>query len=264
MGNVIFIDADGRRYDTRSSLAAQNSRGQSHKHGAVENLAHSQIQVGDGWLKVRVDLVKASDKSLLGLVRELGLLALNFDCPVFFDDMSGVIHRLKNARAALLYVVQQLSDLMTRTEGSLVRRPIAMVASHHAFHALASACRGSDVLNFGAVRNVLQSDFANRYCVVRPDTQADRLVLQEFGDGYEHLDGNWERRKAGTPFGEFDDREYSTFVQKAYLEAWQAWRPTLEDIKVPRFKPPLPERYQRILLPIRLATGPAMLSASRY
>jgi hypothetical protein len=265
MGNVILIDADGKRHECQSSLPAKQANAlKSHASSPIADITCAKISLGDGWLRINVNLTDASDRSLHTLIRELAVYAHDCDHPVFMDEDDGVVRRFANGQVALRHLVTRLASQAQQSKGSLARRQIAFATGHRSFQQLGLLCQGSDVLNFGSLRSPLQGDFANRYCVVRPDSEIDRLVLQEFGDGYDHLDRNWEQRTAGSPFGEFEDREYSAFVQRAYREAWSAWKPVLEEIEVPNFKPPLPSKYQRILIPIRLATGPAMLSASRY
>jgi hypothetical protein len=108
------------------------------------------------------------------------------------------------------------------------------------------------------------SQFGNRYCVVVPEVASGQLILMEFGDGYQHIDGSYNSRNAGSPFGKFESREYSSFVQQAYKEAWQRSRPVIEEISVPtHFDGNLPPAYERVILPVQFATGPALLSATR-
>ncbi|MFM9938916.1 MAG: hypothetical protein ACKVP7_05405 [Hyphomicrobiaceae bacterium] len=130
------------------------------------------------------------------------------------------------------------------------------------FRLLAETSLAVSAGNHHDLANILRDRFSSTYCVVRPDPDGNRLVLAAFGNGYAHLDEHWDNRKVGTPFGEFADPDYSAFVQQAYRDVWSSWRPTLERIDAPSFKPPLPSTYERLLLPIHWGNQRAMLSAT--
>jgi hypothetical protein len=66
MGNVIFIDADGKRHEFVSShTAKQAKRPQSSIGGYGIGMSCAKLQLGDGWLRVSVNLTEASDKSVM-------------------------------------------------------------------------------------------------------------------------------------------------------------------------------------------------------
>jgi hypothetical protein len=229
----------------------------------VNAIGHAFFQLTDAYCKVVVRYKSLSDACLIRLFYDLHDLGDHSLKPAFIVGDDRINHRFSDPAAAADYVVARVKQCSMPFDSGYSRRRLAIAGrSRLPFRRLRNLCTAGDVPNFGKLSEVLRADFADRYCIVQPDQDGSRLLLAGFGGGYEHLDVHWDKRRVGTPFGEFTDRNYSSFVRRAYLDAWRAQEPVLEEIKAPGFPSHLPRKYERILLPIRLSSGPALLSAT--
>ena len=262
-----FVDSSGARRSCSRVVADWRSPAlpapESVFSFLVDSFGHAFVQLTDAYCKVAVTYKAISDACLIRLFYDLQDIGGRVQRPAFVVGDDRVTRRFSDATAAADYVVSRVKQVASPLEIGYQRRRLAIAGKTRLpFRRLRDLCSGGETPNVDLLQEVLARDFANRYCIVHPDADGTRLLLAGFGNGYGHLDEHWEKRRVGTPFGEFTDRDYSEFVKKAYHEAWRSGEPTLEEIKSPRFKLPLPRKYERILLPIRLKSGPALLSAT--
>ena len=211
---------------------------------------------------ISVDFEAATDKALLTFFHDLAAAASSDAGPFFVEEKSQPPVRFANGTAALQYLVLRLkSAAPKRADFGRAEQPFNKAAEP--FRVLTERCSAQKCLNTASIREMLISEFDNRYCVVVPEASRGQLILMEFGDGYQHIDGSYNSRSAGRPFGQFESRDYTAFVQDAYKDAWRKGRAVVEEITVPEhFEGNLPPSYKRIILPVQLATGPALLSAT--
>lgn len=229
----------------------------------VDAIGYAYVQLTDAYCKVFLTFKSTSDACLARLFYDLHDFGNGQERPAFVVGDDRIAHRFNDAAVAADFVVSQVKQYTPIQESGYRRRRLAIAGSRREpFRRLRELCSEGGRPNFERLREVLARDFGNRYCIVQPDADGSRLLLTGFGDGYEHLDAHWDKRRAGAPFGEFTDRDYSDFVKKAYRDAWLSGESTLEEIKAPTWHPPLPTKYERILLPLELAKGRALLSAT--
>jgi len=232
---------------------------------AVRALGYAFLRRTPRHFTLFVNLSVISDVTLVAVIYELNDYAEHYGGVVFINYDNKIFSRFTDGYSAMRHILTQSNRGAAHQGANFVRRPISIVrggASRNAFDQVVALCNAGATPGEGELGTILRAHFGDRYCVVRPNPEGTRLVLAAFGKGYEQIDEYSRYRQAGTPFGEFADRAYSKFVQTAYFEAWRSCRPILEVVEAPGFKPPLPSRYERLLVPLRWAHGRAMLSVT--
>jgi hypothetical protein len=259
------LDGRAERFATRdtdrSLLPATTRRLRLPKTGTRRKSRLSRDSEG---IHIAVDFESTTDRDLLPLYYDVASAASKGASIFWVEEANHPPLRFASGTAALQYLVLRLKTASPKRE-NFIRKERPLNKAHESFRALAERCGGQTVLNTSSVRGILNAQFGNRYCIIVPEVASGQLILMEFGDGYQHIDGSYNIRCAGRPFGQFESREYTSFVQQAYKEAWRRSRPVVEQITVPTsFDGNLPPSYERMIVPIRLATGPALLSATHY
>lgn len=262
-----FVDSAGARRSRQRAVSDWRSPALPAEDAVfsylVNAIGHAFVQLTDAYCKVVVTYRSISDACLIRLFYDLHDFGDDPRRPAFIVGDDRIVRRFDGAAAAADYVVSRVKQCSATPERGYRRRRLAIAGRHRLpFRRLRELCAPGDPPNFDRLREVLHGDFGNRYCIVQPDQDGSRLLLAGFGNGYAHIDEHWEKRRIGTPFGEFTDRDYSVFVKKAYFDAWRAQEPVLEEIRTPGLPSTLLRKYERILLPVRLASGPALLSAT--
>ena len=204
-----------------------------------------------------------ADETAIALIFSFHDYEAEFGRPIFLRDETQLVRRFENWQTASAHILKTVRKLSERQTADFSRHPVPIDApASSAFATLAYLCRPGSAPNSDRCRAALRDTFANRYCVVRPSADGGRLQLAEFGNGYDHIDEHWNTRTIGTPFGEFEDVDYSRFVKAAYASAWETWKPVLEEINIRKPIGGVPSRYLRILLPTMWGDQPALLSTS--
>ena len=265
------FDCDGRKRRTRDVVSDWASitvlQGNDLARYLVGTAGYVLLDHTDRFLKVMVNLDVVSETAFAALCYELADQSKQVRQPVFIASGDTTVYRFSGGWPAIEFIAAQMSERAPVTERRYDRRSTSLDGtSRDLFRHLESVCTGARVFDSGLVRDVLFENFGGRYVVVRPNGDNGRLTLTESGHGYPRFNEDL-RRQDGKPFGEFSDAHYSTFVQQAYREAWEKQQVVLEDIEatLPSGSSALPSAlasYERILIPVRVAEGPALLSAT--
>ena len=222
-------------------------------------------------MRVSIRFDAASQVAIAALIYEVADYIDSGRGPVFISDGGPAISRFDDLAKAVKYLAAALDQPVARRVRVYSRRPAPFSGQRRlSFRKLALMCGEKRTVDLNLVRQVLRREFHGRYLIVSRDPQDGVMRLSEIGDGYLRLNERWRRQNLGEPFGDFIDRNYSTFVKEAYEEAWQGGRTVLEEIEASFVAPtsgagsesPDVMHYDRLLLPIRTGDGQALLSAT--
>lgn len=217
-------------------------------------------------MQISLNFNAISEMALAAMAYELADHAEDTALPVFIMKDNTTVLRIGNGHEALKYVMAQWKSVIREPRRPFRRRPVPLFGvTRAAFRQLVMMCTTDRVMDLTLIRRLLHRAFRDRYLVVQLDNEHGHLKLIEAGCGYPRLDEAWRRRNVGAKFAEFGDEGYSTFVQQAYREAWDTRQPVLEEIEASlAIGPPPPTilTYERLLVPVRLASGYGLLSAT--
>ena len=265
------VDSAGRKRRTRDVL--NDWRRLTVRQGPelatylVDTVGYVLLERTERFLRVRVNLDVVSETAFAALCYELSDQQELPRLPVFIGCGDNTIFRFSGVGPGIEFIAARMRDRAPVAQRRYDRRSASLNgASREVFRCLAAMCSSRRVFDSALVRKLLVEAFDDRYVVVRPNPDNGRLLLAEAGNGYPRFNAEL-RQQDGRPFGEFSaDPLYSTFVQQAYREAWSKQGMVLEDIEatLPSVGelPPALTRYERILIPVRSAQGPALLSAT--
>lgn len=265
-----YIDHDGRKVGARS--VENEWQAVSHLDGdrlawhLVDTVGYVLLESTDRHLKVRLNFDALGDTALARLLYELADQDQMTSRPVFVLDGGKTAFRFASGALAVDFVISGLRDRALHRQPQFRRQAVAVRGeARTAFRDLAAMCAPNRNLDLARLRQFLRGQFRGRYVIAKPDTEAGRLKLLEAGNGYFRLNKNIRRYVEGEPFSEFGEQRYCEFVKQAYREAWEQHQPVLEAIEATtptgRMSADLLS-YERMLLPIPTADGPALLSAT--
>lgn len=265
------FDSNGRRRRTRDVVSDWASvtvlRGDDLARYLVGTAGYVLLEYTDRFLKVMVNLDVISETAYAALCYDLADQPSNDNKPVFISSGETTVFRFDGGWPAIEFISAHMAGREPIEERRYERRSTTFDGPpREVFRHLAARCAESRVFDSSLMRDVLYEEFEGRYVVVRPNVDSGRLTLTECGGGYARFNDDL-RRQDGKPFGEFADPEYSVFVKQAYREAWERQQVVLEDIDatLPGGSSPLPTalaNYERVLIPVKDAEGPALLSAT--
>lgn len=217
-------------------------------------------------MQLSINCSAISEVAFAAVIYELADHAENTGLPVFLLGEENTVLRFSNGYAAIQQVLSQWKSMSRLPRKPFRRERIPLGGAKRApFRQLVMICSTDKVMDLTLVRSFLRRAFCDRFLIVQPAIDEGQLKLIEVGAGYPRLDEAWRRRSLGSTFAEFGDKGYNTFVQDAYREAWNARQPILEEIEASLTIGPLPPAvvtYERLLVPIRIADGPGLLSAT--
>jgi hypothetical protein len=151
--------------------------------------------------------------------------------------------------------------------GSFSKEPIALKAMPtSALGSLFVAWRrfgpGSE---FSSLRELLRLQLADRYVLLRPDTEAARFVIADAGTGLRIPDANWARAQIGHPVTDMPDKAYGEWVSETFRSVLVAGEPQLDAVEAKIFWPRtgrVLRRYSRLILPVQDGGCARLLSAN--
>ena len=150
---------------------------------------------------------------------------------------------------------------------SFFKKPIALGAMPTpALGSLFAAWKrsGSDS-DFSSLRELLRHELADRYVLLRPDTEAARFVIADAGTGLRIPDANWAKAQVGHPVTDMPDKAYGEWVSETFRSVLVAGKPQLDRVEAKIYWPRtgrVLRRYTRLILPVQDHGYSRLLSAN--